>query len=329
MSCTINTDFQCWKVELEKQTNSWFVQDSGEKPLVGCRKTYYNCNRSGHFRNKATGQRRSKMQGTYKIDAHCTASITLYKAENNTLRVEVHTTHYGHEKSQGHLRLTHSKRAAIAGQLAQGVDFQHILDNIWDSLGTECKRIHLLTRKDITNIEKAYGLKVAQRHADDATSVNVWVTEIMSQEGNPIILYKQQGEPQPLECNYLSKEEFVLALQTPLQANMMKKHANGRVICIDSTHGTNGYDITLISVLIVDEYGEGFPVAWCISNREDQILLMNFFCALKRRIGVVSPAYIMSDLAEQFYTAWVAMFANSPTKLVCVWHVDRAWRENI
>ena len=37
----------------------------------------------------------------------------------------------------------------------------------------------------------------------------------------------------------------------------------------------------------------------------------------------------MSDLAEQFYTAWVATFANSPTKLVCVWHVDRAWRENI
>ena len=63
----------------------------------------------------------------------------------------------------------------------------------------------MLTRKDITNIEKAYGLKVAQRHADDATSVNMWVTEMMSQEGNPIILYKQQGEPQPLECNYLSR----------------------------------------------------------------------------------------------------------------------------
>ena len=109
----------------------------------------------------------------------------------------------------------------------------------------------------------------------------------------------------------------------------MKKHANGRVICIDTTHGTNGYDFTLISVLIVDEYGEGFSVAWVISNWEDQILLMNFFRALKRRIVVVSPAYIMSDLAEQFHTAWMAMFGNSPTKLVCVWHVDRAWRENI
>ena len=134
---------------MEKQTNSWFVQDSGEKPLMGRRKTYYYCNRSGHFRNIATGQRRSKIQGTSRITAHCTASITLSKTEDNTLRVEVHTIHYGHEKSLGHLRLTHSECAAIAGQLAEGVHFQHILDNIRDSLGTEFKRIHLLTRKDI------------------------------------------------------------------------------------------------------------------------------------------------------------------------------------
>ena len=38
----------------------------------------------------------------------------------------------------------------------------------------------------------------------------------------------------------------------------MKKLTNGRVLCVDSTHGTNGYDFTLITVLVVDEYGEGF-----------------------------------------------------------------------
>ena len=34
---------------------------------------------------------------------------------------------------------------------------------------------------------------------------------------------------------------------------------------------------SLLSCMVVDEYGEGFPVAWCISNREDKLLLMNFF----------------------------------------------------
>ena len=42
-----------------------------------------------------------------------------------------------------------------------------------------------------------------------------------------------------------------------------------KVICIDSTHKTTGYDFLLITVMVVDEYGEGYPVAWCLSNRED------------------------------------------------------------
>ena len=80
---------------------------------------------------------------------------------------------------------------------------------------------------------------------------------------------------------------------------------------------------------MVDEYGEGFPVAWCISNREDQLLLINFFKALRNKVGHLSPAWFMSDLAEQFYTAWIASFQNRPRKLVCTWHLDRAWRENL
>ena len=39
----------------------------------------------------------------------------------------------------------------------------------------------------------------------------------------------------------------------------------------------------------------------------------------------------MSDLAEQFYSAWIAAFYSTkpPKKLICTWHVDRAWRENL
>ena len=41
-------------------------------------------------------------------------------------------------------------------ELAQGVDFQHLLDNTHDSIDHGFKRMHLLTRKDITNIERTY-----------------------------------------------------------------------------------------------------------------------------------------------------------------------------
>ena len=54
-----------------------------------------------------------------------------------------------------HIRLPEDVRLSIAGQLHQGVSFQHILDNIRNSVGDDLKRIHLITRKDIRNTEKA------------------------------------------------------------------------------------------------------------------------------------------------------------------------------
>ena len=42
-----------------------------------------------------------------------------------------------------------------------------------------------------------------------------------------------------------------------------------KLICMDSTHGTNLYDFMLISILVIDDHGEGLPVAWAISNYEN------------------------------------------------------------
>lgn len=38
----------------------------------------------------------------------------------------------------------------------------------------------------------------------------------------------------------------------------------------------------------------------------------------------------MSDMAPQFYNAWVAVMGDPrPIKLVCTWHVDKAWKEEL
>ena len=52
---------------------------------------------------------------------------------------------------------------------------------------------------------------------------------------------------------------------------------HNKIVCVDVTHGTNSYNFLLIAVLVMDEFGEGFPVAWCYSNREDSVILNNFF----------------------------------------------------
>jgi hypothetical protein len=34
----------------------------------------------------------------------------------------------------------------------------------------------------------------------------------------------------------------------------------------------------------------------------------------------------MTDDAEQYYTAWRTTFGGEPTKILCLWHVERAWK---
>ena len=49
-------------------------------------------------------------------------------------------------------------RLTIAGKLIQGVTFERILDDIRNNMDSSLERIHLTSRKDIANIERAYGL---------------------------------------------------------------------------------------------------------------------------------------------------------------------------
>ena len=280
--------------------------------------------------SRSTGQRHVKTQGTSKLSCYCTAAITVKIESETCLEVTIHTTHYGHRMSLAHVRLSDSDKVAIAGKLSQGVDIKHILDDVRDNIGSKYQRLHLLTRKYIKNIERAYCVTEHQRHQDDATSVYLKVEEMTKQKLNPVLLYKAQDQT-PSVHHTLKNNDFAIGIQTPLQAEMLIQLSKDSVICVDSTHGTNGYNFNLITIVVIDEYGEGYPVAWCISNREDHTLSQIFYNEIKEKVGMLTPKWFMSYLADQYYSAWVATFNCSPPpqKLLCTWHVDRAWRENL
>ena len=117
-------------------------------------------------------------------------------------------------------------------------------------------------------------------HSNDLNSVKAWVNEMKSLEYNSVLLFKEQGLLQPEGLDNYVQDDFVLCLQTAFQRDMLNKFGND-TICIDATHGTNMYNFYLITVLVVDEYGEGLPVGRMISNREDSIALFEFFKSIK------------------------------------------------
>ena len=83
-------------------------------------------------------------------------------------------------------------------------------------------------------------------------------------------------------------------------------------------------------LVIVDDHGEGIPVAWALANRVDAAMLREFLKPLRARVGPMNPDIFMSDMADQFFTAWIGVFGVGETKhLYCSWHVDKAWRKGL
>ena len=124
----------------------------------------------------------------------------------------------------------------------------------------------------------------------------------------------------------IGNDDFILGIQTEFQRDMLCKYGD-MCVCMDATHGTNMYDFNLITVLVIDEFGEEIPTAWAITNREDVTLLVEFFKAIEKNTGPLSPQWFMSDDAPQYFSAWKGVFGAPDTqKILCAWHVDRAWR---
>lgn len=318
-------DFMTWKADEEFRTQSYYVQQSGCHVRKATTTWYFYCNRSGHYKAKGAGKRSLKLQGTAKIGGACSAHMTAQQ-DSSTGKVVLHycSTHAAHEKEIAHLRIPDHVRLDVAAKLQQGVTIERILDDLRDGLSGEMGREHLTNRQDIRNVLHQYNICGVQRHANDHTSVCAWVEELRStQEFDPVLLFKQQGD----DHEKLGKEDFLLCIQTEFQHEMLKKFGH-KVVCMDATHSTNSYEFLLITVLVVDEFGEGVPVAWAISNKEDTTALSLFLEEMRSRSGHLSPEYFMSDDAQQYWNSWAATYgAGSTKKLLCTWHVDRAWRK--
>ena len=322
--------FLKWKENIERTTMSEFVLNCAPKKKLDKIVSYYYCNRAGEYRAKGSGKRQLKTQGSAKINSQCSAHIKATEDLNTKcVHISYCSTHYNHDNKLAFLTIPLAIRQSIALKLDSGVSIEKILDDIRDKIDGKLNRQHLLNRQDVRNIKYQYNIECIQKHSNDLMSVAAWVEEIKICDHTSVLVFKVQGMEQADDLNNLSDQDFILCLQTPFQRDMLNKFG-GDIICIDSTHGTNMYDFFLVTILVIDEYGEGLPVAWMISNREDAMALNVFFTTIKNACGMVTPKWFMSDCAEQYYNAWQGVFdTTETTKVICIWHVHRAWRKSL
>ena len=320
-----------WKEEEEDRSSSKFVKRTQPRTSKEGIVTYYfYCSRSGTYKPKGLSKRSLKTQGTSKLNSYCTSYMKAKQSPDNKLEVEYCSTHHNHEREIAHLTLPQHVKLLIATKVQQGVAVERILDDIRDSIvyGDTPTRMHLTSKKDIYNIRKALNVYNVEKHSSDPISVDIWVSQLQKHDDyNPVLYYKQQGKTD--DSGHLDTDDFLLCLQTEFQLDMLKEFGN-RAICVDSTHGTNQYNFLLITLLIIDEFGEGIPIAFAISNRETQLSLKVFFQAVHNRSGDLAPGIFMSDDAIQYWNAFKEIYGeNNTRKYLCSWHVDRSWRNGL
>ncbi|XP_050508157.1 uncharacterized protein LOC114343556 [Diabrotica virgifera virgifera] len=277
-------------------------------------------------------KRDGKVQGTAKLDVGCTSQIILRKTESGELNAEYFKDHYGHTfdlKHIHHIHLSTNFRRNVASKLIMGVTPQHVLSSARQQIGPSLKRDDLITMKDIGNIKTSFNisLKDGQRHKNDMASVDLYVSECEHLgEHNPILFYKKQGE----YMDRFEQNDVCLIIMNSVQKELFKKFV-GNIVCVDGTHGLNSYDFEMTTILVLDEFREGFPVAFLFSNRKDQHVYEVFFKHVKNAVGMeqVNINTFMTDITNVYYTAWVSVMGSVSLHLYCSWHIDRAWQQNL
>ena len=317
-----------WKEDEEVRSFSRFVQRNKGRHGSEATVYYFYCNRSGFYTPRGNSKRSLKAQGSSKLNCYCTAHIKAIVMPNGNVTVHYCSTHHNHKPDIAHLALPRHVRQLIATKIQQGVSVDRILDDVRDSIayGENPRREHLTNTRDILNIKKELNVLNVQKHLSDPISLDIWVKQLQDSSDiyNAVLYYKQQGEEDPTDR--LQQDDILVCIQTEFQLDMLQKFGNN-VICMDATHGTNQYNFILITVLVLDELGEGIPVAWAISNRETELSLAIFLESVQMKASNIKPLIFMSDDAVQYWSAWKSVYGtNSTKKLLCSWHVDRSWR---
>lgn len=158
-------------------------------------------------------------------------------------------------------------------KIKSGVPSNVVIDQLHDDFDNNIVKKYIITRKDVYNISAKFGLlHKYKRHNVDALSVDLQVKHLSKDPSNPIIFYKTQGT----EDTHLDMHDFMLVILTETQKEVLKKFGNNK-LCIDSTHGTNQYNFNLTTIVVIDEFGEGYPAAFYISSKIDEVHLTVFF----------------------------------------------------
>ncbi|GFQ88404.1 uncharacterized protein TNCT_317511 [Trichonephila clavata] len=312
--------FKKWKHDIERKELTSYTLRHGARKTSGGRKYFYACHRSGKYSSRVTGprQRMLKTPGTCKLGIVCTAAIYCEECPDKVI-VRYCSHHYGHGKETSFVQLSTEEQAAIRDNISKGIPFESLLDDIRDNQSsTDHFQLYLLKKRDIRFINNAYAAEEYNPGLSDAESVDQWVRLCCQMEDSPVLFYRQEDIGS-------TQEDFLLIIMTEFQKHILMSSSK-QVVCVDSLYRRKGGRFYLTVLFIMDEYEIAFPVAFCISNKVDKGVIVQFLASVKESTGPLSCTYFMSDSESFYYEAWREVMEDNSRWLWSMWYVDNRIR---
>ncbi|CAL8465892.1 g5428 [Coccomyxa elongata] len=126
---------------------------------------------------------------------------------------------------------------------------------------------------------------------------------------------------------------FQLAFMKTCNVDNAVHFGHGRPLIMDATFGTNREKMPLITLLVVDDHGNGVPIAWGIISQEKTEAIAAFLKAVRQRVRQEQPDWdpscILVDACAAEIAATEMSFPSSVWPFICHWHAQAAWKKQL
>lgn len=211
-------------------------------------------------------------------------------------------------------------------KLQEGLSFEKILDDVRETVvdGDDIKRIHLLSRRDINNISKAFKInKKEVFNKDEGPNINAWVQSMETLgKDSPVIFFKKKHSEHIMLKNY----DYLLVIMTKVQ-QMLLESCSHKVVCLDDIRITQSYNFHLVTLMTIDDSDIACPLAYGIANKVDENVISLILEIINSKVGRITTNIFMSSDIPAFYSTWQKHMGPANTHLLCTWQVDKDWRK--
>lgn len=236
----------------------------------------------------------------------CTASMKEIQNKNGTIELLLCATHYGHDISSVHTRMTKREREEISKLIQQGDHPDSVINAARAKASDSLGRLNLLNRKDIKNIERKLGIRhpefIKQRTINDL-SADRWILKLQCSPDNPVVFYK----PYKVKYENFEAKDLMLIFMTRNQQLWINKFGTDGVFMMTEMKMVRA-QLYLTVLYVCDEFNVMLPVCFMICN--DSKMYQTFFLnAIFNKIGTIYAKALITDDNYDLYESWCTIMS--------------------